>query len=59
MARKWILLFVLSLGTALALAQGWAPHDPIYIFGDEDFTWENGVIGAPAPPMTRTSSKAG
>ncbi len=45
MARKWILLFVLSLGTALASAQGWAPHDPIYIFGDEDFTWENGVIG--------------
>jgi len=33
------------LGLALVgLGQGWAPHEPIYIHGDNAFTWENGVV---------------
>ncbi len=45
MARKLTVVLAVGLWAALALAQGWAPHDPIYIFGDDAFTWENGVIG--------------
>jgi hypothetical protein len=33
------------LGLALVgFGQGWAPHEPIYIHGDDAFTWENGVV---------------
>jgi hypothetical protein len=33
------------LGLALVgLGQGWAPHEPIYIHGDNAFTWDNGVV---------------
>lgn len=28
----------------VGVAQGFSPHDPIYIHGDEAFTWENGVV---------------
>ena len=38
------------LGAGITLAQGWAPRGPIYIFGDEGFTWENGVIGGSGTP---------
>jgi hypothetical protein len=30
--------------TLVGFGQGWAPHEPIYIHGDDAFTWENGVV---------------
>jgi len=44
MVRRFVVLLAVGLWGALAMAQGWAPHAPIYIYGDEGFTWENGVI---------------
>ncbi|HAF71122.1 MAG: Nitrous oxidase accessory protein [Acetothermia bacterium 64_32] len=44
MVRRFMALFALGLWAALAVAQSWAPHAPIYIYGDEGFTWENGVV---------------
>jgi parallel beta-helix repeat protein len=45
---------LILLGCALGgLGQGWAPRDPIYIHGDQGFTWENGVVkgsGTPEDP---------
>ncbi len=49
MRRVLLPLLGVALCGALALSQ-WAPHDPIYIFGDEDFTWENGVVGGSGTP---------
>ena len=42
MRRVLIIAGILALGIS-AFAQ-WVPHDPIYIYGDEDFTWEKGVV---------------
>ncbi len=42
MRRVLIIAGILALGIS-AFAQ-WVPHDPIYIYGDKDFTWENGVV---------------
>ncbi len=49
MRRVLLPLLGVVLCGALALSQ-WAPHDPIYIFGDEDFTWENGVVRGSGTP---------
>ncbi len=43
MRSVWVGAILLGLALA-AWAQGWAPHDPIYIHGDAAFTWENGVV---------------
>jgi len=51
--RKLTLLLVALATGAAALGQGWAPRGPIYIYGDAQFTWENGVIkgaGTPEDP---------
>lgn len=52
--RKAILLWMaLALGGLFALAQGWVDRGPIYIYGDAQFTWENGVLkgkGTPEDP---------
>ncbi len=42
---RWMVtvLAVAVLG-GWALAQGWAPRGPVYIYGDDQFTWENGVV---------------
>lgn len=45
MVRRYAVLCAVVLWATAALAQGWAPHPPIYIYGDDAFTWENGVIG--------------
>ncbi len=42
MRRVLIIAGILALGIS-AFAQ-WVPHDPIYIYGDKDFTWEKGVV---------------
>jgi len=48
------LVGLILLGCAIGgLGQGWAPRDPIYIHGDQGFTWENGVVkgsGTPEDP---------
>lgn len=52
MRKSLLLLGAVSLAL-LGWAQGWAPHAPIYIHGDEAFTWENGVVkgsGTPEDP---------
>lgn len=52
--RKAILLWMaLALGGLFALAQGWVDRGPIYIYGDAQFTWENGVLkeGDPGGPL--------
>ncbi|MBC7221883.1 right-handed parallel beta-helix repeat-containing protein [Candidatus Bipolaricaulota bacterium] len=52
MRRALILLGVLIMAS-LGMAQGWAPRPPIYIHGDQAFTWENGVVkgsGTPEDP---------
>lgn len=52
MRSVWVGTILLGLAFG-AWAQGWAPHDPIYIHGDEGFTWENGVVkgaGTPEDP---------
>jgi len=38
-----VVLAVVALA-GLAFAQGWAPRSPIYIYGDDGFTWANGVV---------------
>lgn len=51
--RKVTLLLVALATGAAALSQGWAGRGPIYIYGDAQFTWENGVIkgaGTPEDP---------
>lgn len=46
-----LMVGVMLLGLALGgMGQGWAPHDPIYIHGDEAFTWENGVVKGSGTP---------
>jgi len=45
MSKRWLVFLVLGAWAVLATAQGWAPHAPIYIYGDDAFTWENGVVG--------------
>ena len=48
--RRVLSLFLgVALCGGLALAQ-WVPHDPIYIYGNKDFTWENGVVGGSGTP---------
>ncbi len=44
--RKLLVVLVVALaaGTALAWGQGWVSRGPIYIYGDKQFTWENGVL---------------
>lgn len=49
MRRVLLSLLGVVLCGALALPQ-WVPHDPIYIYGDDDFTWENGVVGGSGTP---------
>ncbi len=52
MRSFWVGMILLGLALT-ACAQGWAPHAPIYIHGDEAFTWENGVVkgsGTPEDP---------
>jgi len=44
MRKLTVMLVVMALGTSIAWGQGWAPRAPIYIYGDAQFTWENGVI---------------
>lgn len=53
MRKLTVMLVAMALGTAIAWGQGWAPHGPIYIYGDAQFTWENGVVkgaGTPEDP---------
>ncbi len=45
MVKKLGLMLGVVLWVGLAFAQGWVPHKPIYIYGDDAFTWENGVVG--------------
>ncbi|MBC7093185.1 right-handed parallel beta-helix repeat-containing protein [Candidatus Bipolaricaulota bacterium] len=44
MRNAIVLLAVMGMA-ALAWGQGWGPHAPIFIHGDDQFTWENGVTG--------------
>ncbi len=50
MRRILAAVLLCALGAGFVLAQGWAPRGPIYIFGDDGFTWENGVIGGSGTP---------
>ncbi len=43
MRRTVLVLALVAVGFA-ACAQGWAPRAPIYIHGDDAFTWANGVV---------------
>jgi len=52
MRRVWLGLALLGLALS-GWAQGWSPRNPIYIHGDDAFTWENGVVkgsGTPEDP---------
>ncbi len=42
--RKFVLVLALAAIGLAAFAQGWAPREPIYIHGNEAFTWANGVV---------------
>ncbi len=43
--RKLIVLgLAMTAGAVIAWSQGWVARGPIYIYGDAQFTWENGVI---------------
>ncbi len=44
MRNAIVLVIVMAMGATLACGQGWAPREPIYIYGDAQFTWENGVL---------------
>ncbi|MGC9530538.1 MAG: right-handed parallel beta-helix repeat-containing protein [Candidatus Bipolaricaulaceae bacterium] len=44
MGKRLLVLLAVGAWAGLAVAQGLAPHDPIFIYGDEDFTWANGVV---------------
>ena len=50
MRRLIVLLGVLAAATASAWGQGWVPRGPIYIYGDAQFTWENGVLKGAGTP---------
>ncbi len=42
--RRTVLVLALVAVGFVACAQGWAPRAPIYIHGDDAFTWANGVV---------------
>jgi len=44
MRNAIVFVIVMAVGAAFACGQGWAPRGPIYIYGDTQFTWENGVL---------------
>lgn len=53
MRKAVVLVCAMALGAAIAWGQGWVSRGPIYIYGDAQFTWENGVIkgaGTPEDP---------
>ncbi|MBC7220507.1 right-handed parallel beta-helix repeat-containing protein [Candidatus Bipolaricaulota bacterium] len=48
--RRLIVLLVALAATTSAWSQGWVPRGPIYIYGDTQFTWENGVLKGSGTP---------
>ncbi len=42
--RQGLVVLAVLMVTGWAMGQGWAPRGPIYIYGDDQFIWENGVI---------------
>lgn len=53
MRKVMVLMLAMPLAAAIAWGQGWVARGPIYIHGDAQFTWENGVLkgtGTPEDP---------
>lgn len=53
MRKVMVVLLALAVGAVLGWGQGWVARGPIYIYGDAQFTWENGVLkgtGTPEDP---------
>lgn len=42
--RKLLVVLAIVAVAGTAFAQGWAPRSPIYIYGNDGFTWANGVV---------------
>lgn len=50
MRKVMVLVLAMAVGTVIAWGQGWVARGPIYIYGDAQFTWENGVLKGAGTP---------
>lgn len=44
MRKVMLLVLAVAAGASIAWGQGWVARGPIYIYGDAQFSWENGVV---------------